>query len=59
MASGSNNNIEKKEDGIFCTICAEPIMNYVPKYFLDLLINPACQDCDDTSEESETDEEAG
>ena len=56
MASGSNNNIEKKEDGIFCTICAEPIMNYVPKYFLDLLINPACQDCDDTSEESETDE---
>ena len=59
MGSVSNNNIEKHEDEIVCTICAEPIINYVPKYFHGWLINPACQDCDDTSEESEPDEEPG
>ena len=31
----------------FCSICANTITNYIPKYFLDEMINPACDKCDD------------
>ena len=36
-----------------CSICSRPIFNYVPKYFQDLLINPACSDCDDSIDDSD------
>ena len=36
-----------------CSICAKPIFNYVPKYFQDLQINPACSECDDSIEDSD------
>ena len=32
-----------------CSICASEIVNYVPKYFLGEIFNPACENCDDTS----------
>ena len=38
-----------------CSICARPIKNYAPKYFQDLLINPACSECDDSTEETDDD----
>ena len=40
-----------------CTICAEPINYYVPKYFLGIEINPACQNCQDSSLSSDFDED--
>ena len=30
-----------------CTICAEEIPNYIPKYFNGIEINPSCDDCQD------------
>ena len=36
-----------------CTICASPIENYVPKYFLTERFRPACEKCDDNSEMSD------
>ena len=30
-----------------CSICAEPIPEYIPKYIQGLLVNPACENCDD------------
>ena len=32
-----------------CTICAEEIPNYIPKYFNGIEINPSCDDCQDPS----------
>ena len=37
------------EAEIVCSICAEVIENYVPKYFLGEPINPACENCQDSS----------
>ena len=42
-----------------CSICASPILNYVPKYFHGEKFSPACNKCDDTSwtsEDSSSDE---
>ena len=33
-----------------CSICASPIPNYVPNYFLVGKLNPACDTCDDSFE---------
>ena len=33
-----------------CTICASPIENYVPKYFLSERFRPTCEKCDENSE---------
>ena len=33
------------ESDVCCTICAEPILVYVPKYSNEIEINPACDDC--------------
>ena len=30
----------------FCSICANPIVNFTPKYFLGEQFNPACDKCD-------------
>ena len=47
---GSTSLMFQEEDSrTVCTICAEPIDCYIPKYFLGLEINPACQDCQDSS----------
>ena len=40
---------QEEDSRTLCTICAEPIDCYIPKYFLGLEINPACQDCQDPS----------
>ena len=39
----------------FCSICAIPILNYVPKYFLSEKFNPACEKCDDDPGEFDVD----
>ena len=33
-----------------CSICAYPIVNYTPKYFLSQRYSPTCENCDDDSE---------
>ena len=35
----------KPSPGIFCSICANPIDNYLPEYFCGEKFNPACQAC--------------
>jgi hypothetical protein len=47
---------EPPKDEISCTICAETIHKYVPKYFLGTEINPACDGCQDSSSSSESDQ---
>ena len=42
--SPTNNPFE-----ICCTICAEPIEDYVPVYFQETEMNPACLNCQDSS----------
>ena len=37
-----------------CSICADPIPNYKPKYFLGEIFNPACDNCDDSFEGDDT-----
>ena len=50
---------EPLETGTFCTICAELISDYTPKFFLGIEINAACDECQDSSEtDSENDREA-
>ena len=39
-----------------CSICAEPIPDYIPKYTQGLLINPACKNCDDYEDDPDEDE---
>ena len=46
-----NSNASDQEE-ISCTICAEPIADYIPKYFHETEINPACSSCQDSSESS-------
>ena len=40
-------------DETLCSICANPIIDYVPKYFLGQKCSPACGNCDpgDTSDD--------
>ena len=41
---------ESLETGTFCTICAELISDYTPKFFLGTEMNAACDECQDSSE---------
>ena len=42
------------EDEIICTICAKPIRPvYIPRFFLGEEINPACDECKDSSVDDE------
>ena len=43
------------EEDIFCTICAEEIPKYIPKFFLGTEMNPACDKCQDSDNEDDTD----
>ena len=45
------------ETEIWCTICADVITNYLPKYFLGEIIIPACGNCQDTSISSDENNE--
>ena len=36
------------ESEVICSICAEPILDFKPKYFLGEPFNPACNKCDDS-----------
>ena len=36
-------------DETLCSICAHPIVNYIPKYFLAQRYSPTCENCDDDS----------
>ena len=36
-----------------CTICAEPIQDYVPDYFNGVEMNPACDECKQPSRETQ------
>ena len=49
-------NPENESSDETCSICARPIHDYVPKYFQDLLINPACSECDDSIEDTDDDD---
>ena len=37
-----------------CSICADPIPNYKPKYFLGEAFKPACDNCDDSFDGDDT-----
>ena len=37
-------------DETLCSICAHPIVNYIPKYFLSQRYSPTCENCDDDSD---------
>ena len=41
---------------VFCNLCAEPIPNYIPKFFHENEINPACNSCYEHSDDSENSE---
>ena len=56
-AKPSQDNSELIDDEVTCSICAEPIPDYIPKYFQGLLFDPTCAECDDPIEdETESDE---
>ena len=44
------NQQQQPESKVICNICANPILNYKPKYFLGEVFNPACSECDDSFE---------
>ena len=44
--SDTADNILDDEEQVECTLCAETIEDYVPKYFSGLLLNPACEKCE-------------
>ena len=43
----SKTDFSEVSDEIHCTICASPIMSYVPKYFLVKKFRPFCENCDE------------
>ena len=45
---------ETVEENIECSICAEVIHDFIPTYFSGVEMNPACDGCKGSSEESET-----
>ena len=51
------NSFEPSEAELSCTICAEPISDYIPKFFMGTEMNPACNRCQDSSSESDQDHE--
>ena len=48
--SVSNVSNAGTDSDILCSICADPIPNFKPKYFLGDAFNPACDNCDDSFE---------
>ena len=49
-----NDNLAEEETStprIICSICADPISNFKPKYFLGQPFNPTCSKCDDSFED--------
>ena len=49
---GREPSLPSNSEGIDCTICAEPILNYKPEYFNTIEINPACDNCKIPSDET-------
>ena len=50
-SNNSKNYMSKiLDEGTLCSICADPIHDYIPKFFEDIQINPACTNCDDETE---------
>ena len=45
MNSRPNPTVQATEVETACTICAEHMPNYLPKYFSNIEINPACENC--------------
>ena len=45
---------QQTEPRVICSICADPIVNYKPKYFMGEVFNPACSKCDDSIEDDDT-----
>ena len=53
-----DNSLEDDEQ-VDCTICAETIKDYVPKYFSGIPLNPACERCNgEVSDDVQCDENA-
>ena len=48
----ADSKVDDESEEVVCTICAEPIQNYVPKLFYGEPMNPACDNCDDESIDS-------
>ena len=50
-STNSKNSLSKILDKeTLCSICADPIPDYIPKCFEDIQINPACTNFDDENE---------
>ena len=56
--TASNPDNSSSSSSILCSICAIPIVNYVPKYFLGEKFNPACDKCDVDADELNEDIDA-
>ena len=56
--TASNPDNSSSSSSILCSICAIPIVNYVPKYFLGEKFNPACDKCDVDADEFNEDIDA-
>ena len=39
-----------QDEEITCTICAQPISPYIPKFICGVEVNPACKDCQYSSD---------
>ena len=48
----SSNSTSKET---LCSICAVTIVNYIPVYFLDETVNPACEQCKDDDDDAVND----
>ena len=57
-SSSSNSILDPSEAEKVCTLCAEPIPDYTPKYFMGTEIHPACISCQDSSSESDQNHES-
>ena len=49
-AASEDISVDENNHDTCCSICAEPIIDYIPKYYHGLLINPACLNCDETDD---------
>ena len=47
---------DPKDEETLCSICANPIPNYTPKFFEGIPINPACTKCGDETESKTADQ---
>ena len=50
---GIEPSLLSNSEGIDCTVCAEPILNYKPEYFNAVEMNPACDNCKIPSDETQ------